>query len=234
MTDHTAPNLTPFNRLSPYVWVFVAIMLLVELVLQLAENHLVGQVGSEGWRLWMAQNFGFHKAVFEHIMQGGKIEPKVIWPFFTYPFVSRSLMHMIVPTALILGMGKMISDNWSNRAFFALFFVSTVAGAFVFGWLSDPGRQVLLGAYPFFYCLLGAMAWNDLMLRLLEGRNPLGAFRIVGMFFVLRAAFALIYGLNNSWMADLTGLLVGLTLPFVVAPGSRARFRRWVMAIRNR
>jgi membrane associated rhomboid family serine protease len=41
-------------------------------------------------------------------------------------------------------------------------------------------------------------------------------------------------GVPNDWMADLTGLVVGFLLAYILAPDGKDRIKGWVRAIRER
>ena len=57
-----------FNPVSPIVLVLVVVLVGVELVFQAAEHGLIGGPLAEGWRIDMMRHFGFHKAVFDHLV----------------------------------------------------------------------------------------------------------------------------------------------------------------------
>ncbi len=230
--ENTKPKL--FNPVSRVVVVLVLAMLLVELALQAGERGLIGGPAAMAWRLELVRNFGFHKAVFDHILQGGQIEPKVIWPFVSYIFVPTSFPNMLIPAALILGMGKMISDRFSGAAVAVLALACALAGALVFGLFSTPGRFPLTGAYPVFYGFIGTFTWIRIYDLRKEGKNILPAFSAIGMFLVFRGVFALIYGLDNGWTADLAGVIVGFLLAYILAPDGKDRIRGWIQTIRSR
>lgn len=223
-----------FNHVSPIVLVLVAALLLVEVVLQAGERGLIGGPSALGWRLELVRNFGFHKAVFDHVLSGGNIEGKVVWPFLSYIFVHRSFAHMLIATALILGMGKLISDRFSGLAVVVLFGACGLAGALAFGLFSAPGGFPLTGAYPVFYGFIGTFTWIRISDLRQQGKNILPAFNAVGMFVVFRSAFALMYGLSNSWMADLAGLITGFLLAFLLAPNGKDRIKGWIEVARRR
>ena len=223
-----------FNPVSPFLVVLVAAMVLVELILQAAEWGLIGGPEAIGWRLDLARDFGFHKAVFEHLLVGGVIEPKVIWPFFSYIFVHQSFAHMVVAAALILGMGKMISDRFSGTSVLVLFFGCGVMGALAFGVFSTSGGFPLIGAYPVFYGFIGTYTWISVAALRKQQKNILPAFNVVGLLLLFRGAFALVYGLSNSWSADLAGLITGFLLAYILGPEGKARIKSWINAARNR
>ena len=224
----------PFNPVSPVVIGLVAIMLGVELVFQAGEHNLIGGPMAEGWRVDMLRFFGFHKAVFDHLLVGGEVEPKVIWPFLSYLFVFRSFAHMLIATALILAMGKMIADVFSSLAVLVLFVTCGLAGSISFGLFSPDGGFPLAGAYPVFYGFIGTYTWIRLFELRAQKVSVIPAFYPIGLFVIMRGGFAMMYGVSNSWMADLSGLIAGFLLAFILAPDGRDRLNSWVKTIRNR
>ena len=223
-----------FNPVSPFVVVVVLVMVAAELIFQAGENRLIGGPLSEGWRVEMMRFFGFHKAVFDHIVQGGKIEPKVIWPFLSYLFIHQSFMHALIASALILTMGKVIADMFSGLAVLVLFVACGLAGALAFGLFSKEGGFPLIGAYPVFYGFIGTFTWIQIFDLRAQGKSIFPAFNAIIGLVVLRFAFTLYAGLPNDWMADLAGLLTGFLLAYILAPDGKDRMRGWVRMIRAR
>lgn len=223
-----------FNPISPVVLIIVGLLVAVELTLQAGANGLIGGPEAIGWRNVLAQNFALHPAVVVHIMNGGLIEPKVIWPFFTYIFVSRSFISFLITAFLILAMGKLISDRFSGLAVLIIFVGCTLAGALAFSVSPHRTQFPLMGAFPVFYGFIGSYTWIQISNLKNQGKSILPAFATIGMFLVFRLVRAAIYGPSNSWTADLAGLVVGMALAYVVAPSGRDRLKRWMRKIRNR
>jgi len=234
MDDERPQKEQPFNPVSPFVVLVVLAMVAAELVFQAAEHRLIGGPLAEGWRIDMMRYFGFHKAVFAHISQGGEIEPKVVWPFLSYLFIHRSFMHTLIAAALILALGKMISDMFSGLAVAVLFIACGLAGALAFGWFSKDGGFPLIGAYPVFYGFIGTYTWIQIFDLRKKGQSIMPAFSALIGLVVLRAGFMLYAGLANDWAADLAGLITGFLLAYILAPDGKDRIRGWVRAIRER
>ena len=228
------PKQMAFNPVSPIVVVLVVAMVTVELVFQAAEHRLIGGPLAEGWRVEMMRFFGFHKAVFDHILVGGNMEAKVVWPFISYLFISRSFMHMLIASALILAMGKMISDMFSGLAVLVLFVGCGLAGALAFGMFSKAGAFPLIGAYPVFYGFIGTFTWIQVFDLRAKGKSIFPAFHAIITLAMLRIGFTLYAGLANDWSADLAGLTTGFLLAYILAPDGKDRIRGWVRAIRER
>lgn len=233
MSESKPINLSPLNPISKVVLALTFTIIAVEVVLQLAEAGLIGGSEGIGWRLKAVQYFGFHDSVFEYITQNRVVQPNVVWPFFTYPFVPTSIGRVAIGAAMVLAMGKTISESFSSTAVVVIFLVCSISGAIVFGLVNDGGRP-LTGIFPVMYGFIAVYTWILADELYKAGKSMMPAFRIVAMFFAFRGVFALIFGLRNSWTADLTGLIVGFLLPFILAPDARARISRWIAAIRSR
>lgn len=234
MEETRPPKPKAFHPISPIVVVLVVAMVAVELIFEAGENGLIGGPLAEGWRVEMARFFGFHKAVFDHIMVGGDLEPKVIWPFLSYLFIHKSFLHMLIASALILAMGKMIAEMFSSLAVVILFVACGLLGAITFGMFSNEGGFPLIGAYPVFYGFIGTYTWIKVFALKRLGKSILPAFSAVGMFAVFRGTFAIFSGVPNDWMADLAGLLAGFFLAYLLAPDGKDRIKGWVQKIRTR
>jgi len=158
----------------------------------------------------------------------------VVWPFLSYLFIHRSFMHILIASALILAMGKLISEVFSGFAVLVLFVACGLTAALVFGLFSTDGGFPLVGAYPVFYGFIGTYTWIRISELLAQGQNILPAFAPIGAFFILRTGLMLYAGVPNDWMADLTGLVVGFLLAYILAPDGKDRIKGWVRAIRER
>lgn len=234
MENSRPPKQKAFNPVPPIVVVLAMAMLGIELVLQAGEHGLIGGPRAEGWRLELMRHFGFHKAVFDHIVTGGDLEPKVIWPFLSYLFVSGDFLRTLISSVLVLAMGKLISDTFSSIAVVVLFLACGLIGAFTFGIFSAKDGFPLVGAFPVFYGFIGTYTWIRIFELYQKKENLLPAFYPIIMFAILRTAFALMYGVSNSWMADLAGLLTGFLLAYILAPDGKDRVKGWIRSLRNR
>ncbi len=234
MEEERPQKQAAFNPISPIVVVLVVAMVAVELALQAAEHRLIGGPLAEGWRVEMMRFFGFHKAVFDHVLTGGEVQPNVVWPFLSYLFIHRSFMHMLIAAALILAMGKLISDMFSGLAVLVLFVACGLAGALAFGLFSKAGGFPLIGAYPVFYGFIGTFTWIRIFDLRAQNLSILPAFSAIGMFLLFRGGLSLYAGVSNDWMADLTGLITGFLMAYILAPDGKDRIKGWIQAIRTR
>ncbi|MBL4806563.1 MAG: rhomboid family intramembrane serine protease [Rhodobacteraceae bacterium] len=233
MTEQSPYSIPPFNPLNPVVIILTLMIVGTEATLQLADRGIIGGINSVSWRNYLLINFAFHDAVFEHILQNRQLEPAVIWPFFTYPFIHLSIGHVAIGVTLFLAMGKTISEKFSGLAVLILFIVCSLVGAIVFGLVTEPGFP-LVGAYPAVYGFIAAYTWIEYARLKKAGESVIPAFRLIVMLLIFRTVFALFMGARGSWPADFSGLITGFLLSFILAPDGRDRIRGWLALARRR
>lgn len=233
MSEHQPNTTAIFNPISWVVIILTLMIVGVEVVLQLGERGIIGGVQGATWRIYLLRNFAFHDAVFEHIVQNRRVELATLWPFLTYPFLHLSIGHVAIGATIFPAMGKTISEKFSNIAVVVLFVACSVVGALVFGIFSNQSFP-LVGAYPAVYGFISAYTWIEYNRLKALGKSTWPAFQLILMLLVIRAVFAIFFGMRNSWTADFSGLLTGFLLSFVLAPDGRERIRSWIAAARNR
>jgi membrane associated rhomboid family serine protease len=57
------------------------------------------------------------------------------------------------------------------------------------------------------------------------GSNQARAFTLIGVLMGLQLIFGLIFGANATWVADVSGFVVGFLASFVLSPGGFAKLR---------
>ena len=105
-----------------------------------------------------------------------------------------------------------------------IFILSAIGGAL--GYAIFSGSPVpLIGGFPAVYGLIGAFTyilWRQLSL---VGAQQSRAFSLIAFLMGIQLLFALLFGGQPDWIADLTGFATGFFLSFFLAPGGWARFR---------
>ena len=211
----------PLNPLPPVVIVLALAIFGVELVLSLAANGLIGGDQGIGWRLAAMERFGFAPAVLDWIVTRGDYSPEVVQRFLTYAFVQPSFVSAIFAGVMVLALGKFVGEVFSATATLAVFCLSSVVGALVFG-LVLSGTVPLLGAFPGVYGLIGAYTYI-LWLRLGQmGEAQIQAFRLIGVLLGIQLIFGLLFGPSPTWIAELTGFAAGFASSTLLAPGGFA------------
>lgn len=226
-------NASPLNHIPTAVVLVAMVLGAVELVLQAGVYGLVGGPDAVGWRLGAVHDFGFFSAVLAWMIDTGTYPWRDVLRTITYPFISASFGSLIFAFVLVLAIGKMVAEMFSQIAFLLIFFASTITGALAYG-LAVETNVPLIGAYPAAYGLIGAFTYILWMKARFEGTNPLRAFLLIGVLLGLQVYFGLVYGGGYGWVAELAGFLTGFLLSFVVAPGAMARLQHWLQIIRKR
>lgn len=213
-----------FNALPPVVVLLAMVIGAVELVLSAAEMGFVGGPQGIGWRIMVIQDYGFSPVVWDQVVNLGNYSQEMVRRFVTYGFVHGSFTHTLFALALLLALGKFVGEVFSWWALLLVVAAGLVAGASVFGILFD-GPRPLFGIYPGVYALIGAFTYV-LWLKLgQKGASQLQAFRLIGMLLVLQILFGAIFGTDWTWVAELSGFVVGFALSVVVSPGGLTALR---------
>lgn len=214
---HEDHNAAPINPLPPVVWVFTLAIAAIELLFQAAERGFVGGVAGVGWRLEAMTSFGFFDAVLTWMLETRQFPAEQMMRFITYAFIHGSFSHAVFAVVMLLAIGKMVAEAYSQIVFVVIFILSTVAGALAYGLILDTGVQ-LVGAFPAVYGMIGALTFMLWYRAKVEGTNPFRAFSLIAFLLGIQLFFKLVFGGSDDWVADIAGFLTGLVLSFVLAP----------------
>jgi len=213
---------SPFNAVPAVVVALAMVIAAVEIVLQLGESGLAGGPQAIGWRLAALEDYGFLPALWAFMRETGQFPVEQMMRFVTYPFVHGSFTHAAFVVAIVLGLGKVVGEVFAAWAVLAVFFVSSISGALVYGGLVSVNVP-LFGAYPGTYGLIGAFTFL-LWVKLADvGANTMRAFTFIGFLLAVQLVFGILFGAGNDWIADVAGFVAGFLLSFVVSPGGWAR-----------
>ncbi len=215
----------PFNSIPPIVIVLAGAVFAIEAVFSLADAGVLGGRAGIGWRVAAFQDYGFSPGVWELVAERGIWAREYLSRFVTYAFVHHDFTSAIFGGAMLLALGKFVGDLFHWAAVAAVALGSCVGGAAVFGAMA-PGNPPLLGAYPMVYGMIGAFTYITWFRLGQLGQNQLQAFRLIGFLLGLQLVFGLLFGGGLTWIADLSGFLVGLFIAPFVAPGGWASFLR--------
>lgn len=216
MSSHPAE--APVNPLPPTVIVLFLAVVGIEAWFSLAEQGLIGDAFAVGWRIEALRDYGFSVQVFDWMRETGRMPPEQMMRIFTYSFIHGSLTHAAFAAVILLAMGKMVAEAFGEMRMLAIFLVSGVGGALAYATVLSDGT-LLFGAFPNVYGLIGGFTfvlWQKL--RGL-GQNQYRAFLLIGFLMAFQLIFALLFGGDDSWVADITGFLTGFVLSFFLAPG---------------
>lgn len=214
----------PVNPLPPVVVALFLAIVGVEAAFVLGEQGLVGGRDAVGWRQAAIQTYGFNADIQKWMLENGLFPVEYLMRYVTYPFVHRSVVHVAFSGVILLAMGKFVSEVFRGWAVFAVFVMSSVLGAVVYGFFTLE-QPWLLGAYPGVYGLIGAFTYL-IWLRLGEmGERQIRAFSLIGVLMFIQLIFGLFFNASSMWIADVAGFVAGFAVSVIVAPGGWARIR---------
>ena len=220
-------NEYPVNPIPPVVIALFAVIAVIEAALSLATAGMIGGPVGIGWRVAAIEDYAFSPAVWEQVTVAGNMSFDMLKRFVTYPFVHGSFTQALFGAALVLALGKFVGEVFHPIAVLVLFFASSIAGAAAFGIFVNQNIP-LFGAYPPIYGFIGAYSYI-LWLRLGQtGGNQLQAFRMIGFLMALQLFYALIFGNQPFWIADVAGFVAGFAISIVISPGGWTKFMQRV------
>ncbi|MFC3612391.1 rhomboid family intramembrane serine protease [Lutimaribacter marinistellae] len=215
---------SPINPLPPVVVALALFTMGVELAFTLGARGIVGGPPAVGWRLDALQSYGFSGQIFDWMLATGQAPAMHLIRFISYPFVNGSFTQALFVCVFLLAMGKMVAELFGGVAMLAVFVLSGIGGALVWGLLLDEAW--LIGGFPPVYGLIGAFTWILWRRLSLVGENQARAFTLILFLMGIQLVFGLLFGGTKDWVADLAGFGTGFLLSFFVAPGGWARIRR--------
>jgi len=216
--DHSE---NPFNALPPVVVALAVVLIAVELIFQ-AGAYGFGGANAVGWRIAAFNDYAFIPDLFERSLATGEWRAGDVLRLFSYVFVHVGFGHLAFVLVFLLAMGKYVGELFSPLALLVVFLGSAAVGAMAYGLLLDD-RIALIGGFPAVYGLIGAytfVLWTGLGAM---QKNPARAFTLIGFLMAFQLLFGLLFGGNNSWVAELSGFFAGFLLSFVVSPGGWGR-----------
>ena len=219
---HPNADENPFNALPPVVVVLALAIAAVEIVFQAGESGFVGGPGAVGWRIAAIEDYGFLPAVWEFMVQNGVFPLEHLARFVTYPFIHGSFTQTAFAVVIVLAVGKAVGEIFSTPAFLAVFFLSSIFGALVYGSFVQANVP-LFGAFSGAYGLIGAFTFLLWVNLAAVGANSMRAFTLIGVLLAFQLVFGVIFGAGYDWIADVAGFVAGFGMSFIVSPGGWAR-----------
>ncbi|SNS13857.1 rhomboid family intramembrane serine protease [Antarctobacter heliothermus] len=213
-------NEAPVNPLPPVVVALFLVLAVIELVIWLGGQGIVGGPAAVGWRTGMIESYGFSGRAFDWMLETGQFPPELLVRFVSYLFLHASFSHALFAMVILLAMGKIVTEALGSLAFVTIFFLSGIVGAVAFGVISDD--PWLIGAFPSVYGLIGGFTFLLWMRLGTAGANQYRAFSLIGMLLAVQLVFGVFFGGTNDWIADIAGFIVGFGLTVVLAPGGTA------------
>lgn len=217
------PNLEPpMNPLPPMVWLVFFAIAGVEAGLSLGEAGMIGGPSAIGWRLGFVRDYGFSGQIFDWMVANGQWPMVELRRVVTYPFVHLGFTHALFAMVLLLALGKLVAEGMGQMVFLAIFVVSGVGGAVVYGLLLDDPVW-MVGAYPSVYGLIGG--YSFIMWRQLAGTGAqqYRAFTLIAFLMGIQLIWGILFETGTQWVAELVGFFLGFGLCFLLAPGEWAK-----------
>jgi membrane associated rhomboid family serine protease len=214
---------SPFNTLPLIVWALALPLVAMELVLSMAGAGLIGGGQGFSWRVEAVERFGLFPELLRYQWEAGGQPFDQLPRLVTYTLVHGSFTHAIFAVVLLLALGKMVAEIFRWWAVLIVVFGSAIAGALAYGFLIPGLRTQLIGAYPPVYGLIGAFTFLLWVNLARSGANRYRAFSLIGALLFFQLVFAVIFGTNWDWVADVTGFVAGFLISFVVSPGGWTR-----------
>lgn len=218
----STPGISPLNPLPPVVLaLFVAIMG-AEAVFFIGQQGLAGGPQAVGWRMVAIRDYGFSSDVFRWMLANNRWPPEHLARFLGYGLVHGGFTQALFAGVLLLAMGKFVGEVLSGWAVLAVFLAGQIVGALAYGALVVV-QPWLIGAFPGVYALIGAFTLLIYIQLVASGGNGARAFVLIGFLLAIRLVFALLFGGDYTWIADLSGFAAGFALTLVLVPGGFAR-----------
>ena len=208
--DDTSTTDRLFRRPAPLVVAMIAVYTLIELVLEGADR---GLWGSPLWRPLAYQYGGFWVGLLHNWQPNYPLQPVAM--FVTYSFLHAGLSHLAGNMLVLVALANAIGDRMRPWAFLALWTVSALAGAAVFGLLSLSPRP-MVGTSGALFGLAGLLVvWE-------AERSPGNALRqalgwTLGLVALNAASWWVEHG-NLAWQTHLGGFLAGVAWGLLAKP----------------
>ncbi|MGR3714927.1 MAG: rhomboid family intramembrane serine protease [Shimia sp.] len=215
---------SPVNPLPPVIVALFLVLVGIEATLWAGSTGLIGGPSAVGWRLATVQQYAFSAEIFDWMLATGAWPLEHVKRFVSYLFVHVSFTHALFGGVLLLAIGKMVGEVFSQLATLIVFWGSGIAGALGYALILDPDLP-LVGSYPGVYGLIGAFTFL-LWARLgVLGAPQARAFSLIGVLVGIQLLFGLLFGSNPDWVADVVGFAAGFLMSFVLVPGGWQRIR---------
>ncbi len=211
---------SPVNPLPTAVLALFLAIFTIEAVFAAGEAGFVGGPQAVGWRIAAIQQYGFSPRILWWMVETGQYPMDQVVRFISYPFLHFGFVHMIFAGVILLAMGKMVGEVIGRIAIPAIFFGSSITGALVYALILPEGVP-LVGAYAGAYGLIGGFTFILWARAKMAGQNQVQAFTLIAFLMGIQLVFGLLFGTNNTWVAELAGFFAGFGLCVLLVPGAR-------------
>ncbi len=219
MYRNSQPN--AFNPMPPVVVALFAAIGGIEFWLTIGPV-LIGGSNAIEWRVETIERFAVNSHLTLWMIENKKYTLDDLARFVSFSFIHGSMLNTAIACALFLAMGKIVGSLFSAISVLVFFVGSAAVGAFIYS-LAVPEGGWLFGSITGIYGLIGAytfMMWITLRVN----NAPQGqAFYLIALLMGVQLIFSIIFGDNDSWVADLISFGTGFLLSFLFVPGGFSR-----------
>ncbi|MEM1164199.1 MAG: rhomboid family intramembrane serine protease [Pseudomonadota bacterium] len=200
----------------PLLWVMAAIFVGFELTFALAESGLFGRTDL---RVEVYLRGAFLDFYFDRAL-AGESPPGWFWTsFVTYAFLHGGMLHLLMNTAVFLGLGSYIAHGIGLPRFLILFGVTAIAGAVAFGLIAKTNGP-MIGASGVVFGFIGALKrWEWKYIQ--RTGAPANRFWGTIIALILINLLLLLYFPGDgglAWEAHLGGFVAGFLIAPLLAP----------------
>ncbi|MCF6445535.1 rhomboid family intramembrane serine protease [Nereida sp. MMG025] len=218
-------NTPVVNPLPKAVIGLVLLMVLAEAYFAFGASGFSSDPRGAAWRATAVQDYGFYGQVVDDALRLGRFDFDRMVRFVSYPFIHYTFTSMLFAAVFVLAMGKFVGEQMRGAAVLVIFFGGSIMGALAYGLILDDTAP-LIGGFPGAYALIGGFTYLLAARLTAEGENSARAFTLIGFLMGIQLLFALMFGTDNTWVADLTGFVAGFLLSSIVRPGGWSQIVR--------
>ena len=194
----------------PVLWAMAAVMLGFELLFA-AERAGLAPEALGRWPVYRL--LAFADPVFDFVLSGAGFDLRFLWTPLTHAFLHGGWLHLLLNGAVFLGLGNALVRAIGVPRFLATFAVTAVAGAVLFGLITDA-RGPLVGASGALFGFLGMItAWQEKALRE-RGLSRAPIWKRIGGLVALNVILDFGLGGLLAWEAHLGGWIAGWLLAY--------------------
>lgn len=208
----------------PFIWAIVGAFVAVQVAMELISGGYIGT--AETYRHIML-NYAFWDLLFEAWREGEDVPLNLVLPpFITYAFLHGGFLHLAMNSVIFLALGGVILRAVGYARFVAIFCVTAIVGALVFGLLSEA-RGPMIGASGVVFGFFGVVkCWEWRYIRL-TGAAPNRFWGTIIGLTAINVALALIPTLAGdpnagfgtiAWQAHLGGFIAGWAMASILTP----------------
>lgn len=213
----TQPGEPVFSPIPKVILALACILGGLELAFTAGELQWFDIAGAENWRRNAIAGFGFWDQVFALQLETGTLFTREFIRLFSYPLIHLNYGSTIVTVVVLLCIGKFVESYFAPAAAIMIFFVSSLAGAVIYG-LAQEAEMPLVGGYTGVFGLGGAYC---AMLGIVLGWSHDGARRLAILPFLalgIEIAMRVVLGGPNHWIAHAAATVAGFGIAATITP----------------